>query len=498
MISKKRGFTLIEMLAVIVILAIILAIAIPSVLGIIRSSKKSSFESDAKVIIRAVETKTLSDKDYDVNDLSVDNIKEELGIAPNNYKTISVTTTGTDRKIFIYIEGKDKWTGLTVNGTETDITVTDNVKLLATGDITKSGTSGSVTYSYYNNGDFIIRASGDGEMANNFNARKATIERYFVDPNDDDLYQRYLEMMSYGQTAEAIANSITREGYLTYSEAFDLVSTALISIFGANGVQVYNNLPTLSPEIKTLILNNGLKVINDTAFASLGITKVTLPDSLTSIGNSAFEGSMLTSIAIPDNVRTIGNGAFCSGQLASVIIPNSVISIGSSAFQSNQLTNVVIPNSVTSIGYFAFSYNQLTSITIPNSLTTIEEYTFGGNKLTSIVIPNSITNIKLGAFYENLLTSISIPNSVTVMGQDVFGYNRLTNITFGSGISNIEYRTFRNNQLTSVTIPSNVATIETQAFVDNPITSVTVNGTPTTRFNSLWSSIGFGQATMPQ
>lgn len=53
----KKGFTLIELLAVIVILAIILVIAIPNIAGLIDSSKHSSFESDVKMIIKAIETK---------------------------------------------------------------------------------------------------------------------------------------------------------------------------------------------------------------------------------------------------------------------------------------------------------------------------------------------------------------------------------------------------------------------------------------------------------
>lgn len=49
----KKGFTLVELLAVIVILAIILAIAIPGISNIIESSKKGAVESDAKMVFKA-------------------------------------------------------------------------------------------------------------------------------------------------------------------------------------------------------------------------------------------------------------------------------------------------------------------------------------------------------------------------------------------------------------------------------------------------------------
>ena len=57
---KKNAFTLIELLAVIVILAIIALIATPIILGIINDSKKSAEEASVKNYIRAVEISLLN------------------------------------------------------------------------------------------------------------------------------------------------------------------------------------------------------------------------------------------------------------------------------------------------------------------------------------------------------------------------------------------------------------------------------------------------------
>ena len=59
MLKNKKGFTLVELLAVIVILAIILAIAIPGISGIINRAKKGVFESNVKMIITGIEYKVL-------------------------------------------------------------------------------------------------------------------------------------------------------------------------------------------------------------------------------------------------------------------------------------------------------------------------------------------------------------------------------------------------------------------------------------------------------
>ena len=56
--KKKNAFTLIELLAVIVILAVILVISIPRILDVIETSKKDSFKSTAQLIADSAEKKT--------------------------------------------------------------------------------------------------------------------------------------------------------------------------------------------------------------------------------------------------------------------------------------------------------------------------------------------------------------------------------------------------------------------------------------------------------
>ena len=53
--NMKNGFTLVELLAVIVILAIVLVIAVPKVMSVIEDAKKATLESTAKMIASGVE-----------------------------------------------------------------------------------------------------------------------------------------------------------------------------------------------------------------------------------------------------------------------------------------------------------------------------------------------------------------------------------------------------------------------------------------------------------
>ena len=53
---KKKGFTLVELLAVIAILAILVVIAMPNVLGMFNSSKKSTFVTEVQNILKQAAT----------------------------------------------------------------------------------------------------------------------------------------------------------------------------------------------------------------------------------------------------------------------------------------------------------------------------------------------------------------------------------------------------------------------------------------------------------
>ncbi|NLM63172.1 MAG: prepilin-type N-terminal cleavage/methylation domain-containing protein [Mollicutes bacterium] len=53
--EKNRGFTLIEMLAVIVVLALIMVIAVPLVLKTIEGVKQGAFKNSAYAMVKAAE-----------------------------------------------------------------------------------------------------------------------------------------------------------------------------------------------------------------------------------------------------------------------------------------------------------------------------------------------------------------------------------------------------------------------------------------------------------
>ena len=81
--KKRNGFTLVELLAVIVVLAIIMIIAIPAVLDIMNKARKQTFAEAINKYVTAVQTQYISDSNMGSipgAGLYVYNIKSDLGL----------------------------------------------------------------------------------------------------------------------------------------------------------------------------------------------------------------------------------------------------------------------------------------------------------------------------------------------------------------------------------------------------------------------------------
>ncbi len=95
--SKKKGFTLVELLAVIVILAIILAIAVPSISTMMTNARKSAFEDNVKLIIKGIDYKVLeataagTSKPATHATNNVVDTLDDYGANPTDYTTFILT-----------------------------------------------------------------------------------------------------------------------------------------------------------------------------------------------------------------------------------------------------------------------------------------------------------------------------------------------------------------------------------------------------------------------
>ena len=149
--KKKNGFTLVELLAVIVILAIILVIAVPKITDTIKNSKIASFESSAKTIAAQAEKKKM-EKEI-LEDTGSINCSDVVKLNDTDYGNCSITFDGNTAKVTLV--GKGKFEGLSViNGTK------------------ENATAGEVKMPEYGKGTTYIKALYDNDVLRAANGLK--------------------------------------------------------------------------------------------------------------------------------------------------------------------------------------------------------------------------------------------------------------------------------------------------------------------------------------
>ena len=107
--KKRNGFTLVELLAVIVVLAIIMIIAIPAVLEIMNNARKKTFSMAIDKYVTAVQQQYISDANFGVipgAGLYVYNIENNLGLTStgDNKGYVVVNAYNVDNvKYFVFL-----------------------------------------------------------------------------------------------------------------------------------------------------------------------------------------------------------------------------------------------------------------------------------------------------------------------------------------------------------------------------------------------------------
>ena len=149
--KKENGFTLVELLAVIVILAIILVIAVPKITDTIKNSKIASFESSAKTIAAQAEKKKMENEILE--DTGSINCSDVVKLNDTDYGNCSISFDGNTAKVTLV--GNGKFEGLSViNGTK------------------ENATAGEVKMPEYGKGTTYIKALYDNDVLRAANGLK--------------------------------------------------------------------------------------------------------------------------------------------------------------------------------------------------------------------------------------------------------------------------------------------------------------------------------------
>ena len=391
--KKKKGFTLVELLAVIVILAVILIIAMPKISDVIKNSKESSLETTAKLIASQAEKKYTENQVLDNS--STIKCSDVAKISDADYESCNITFDSKGNAK-VTIVGKGKFEGLQV---------VDGTKNSAKASVKKEIVETAAKYFSYEEveGGISIIGYQKGVVSN-------------VEVKDENKCISYLQTL--GGTEEQATTLCTTNQAVNGLTLQQAVSKGRIpsSDYETAGLKVtYENGGGTDVVIPSQIDGKTVVAIADYAFTTFGV----IP-TLTAYNNdyNDYKVSLLSynsnnnyvvkPLASPD-VEGLG--------ITSVIIPNTITSIGARAFAYNKLTNVEIPSSVAEIGNYAFAYNKLTNVTIPSSVTLIARFAFAYNKITSITFPDTLITLGCNVFYGNPImedSTYSFPSNVTV------------------------------------------------------------------------------------
>ncbi|MBQ1813212.1 MAG: prepilin-type N-terminal cleavage/methylation domain-containing protein [Bacilli bacterium] len=137
--KNKKGFTLVELLAVIVILAVILIIAIPQIMNTIRSTRLRTIESSAKLIATKAEEDYLAQQTINSNYRPIGIPCSDVVKLSKDYASCRITydSNGVAK---VKLNGADggKFANIQCTGTKDSVTCSKLEWVYAFGDITNA------------------------------------------------------------------------------------------------------------------------------------------------------------------------------------------------------------------------------------------------------------------------------------------------------------------------------------------------------------------------
>lgn len=460
---NKKGFTLVELLAVIVILAVVMLIAVTSVGPMMEKSRKSALGSEGISLIKA----------------SDDVFTEESLKGP---KAEYSTTSSVCYDIKYLCEH-----GSFEKGCEGD------------------GYTGSILAKYVGNGkkEYYFWISNGTYVYN-----AATIDTYGNFDDDSILYDGTLASTDCGKTdPEGITDSAKTKNESFKNQSYVYVNS--ISITTGSESTLAAGFYDADDNLVVSWEDSGIDVSIDyttSTFFSLSTsgynvtskypnaTKVVIPNTITKIGSNAFSLCYyLEQIIIPESVTSIGESAFSACvALKSITIPKGVTVLSDNMFDMClDLETVNILGNVTSLGKAFHGASGIKHFDIPSGVTKIEDQAFQGTGIKSVTIPSTVTSIGGQAFTGSGLTELVIPEGVTTIKYLAFEDSRsLKKVVLPDSLTSISTQVFMNcSALEEITIPHGVTSLPMGTFCDcKSLRSITYKGT-----KAEWNSISKGQ-----
>lgn len=487
--NKRKGFTLVEILAVVIILGIISVIVYPVLNKILKDNRKRAFEASLNAVVRAAEL------------YKTDN-NNNFGIVDYDDGTIDISNSG-------------KWQA----GTLTDKVDTDGqTKIYLTGFY-----DGEFCASGFGDNPTIIEGKCIETPELCFVMKDHEITKYSFDYSacpvniniPSTVYGEEVQYIGAGVFESSRVSSVIIPNSLLEIRNNAFYDSALTSLdlTNATSLQIIGSSAFEDTRLGNVDFSNlpSLVEIQDSAFLYseiIGILDLTKSTNLTEIWPYSFENNQISSVRLNGltHLETIGVDAFEDNNITGVLdLTNmtGLVSLDGTVFRGNNITSVNLAgtNLLQSMGIRAFADNEITNINVDatNTIASLGEYAFSNNALqsfSSTSFPN-MKNLGIGvvnnnqlsdseAFIYNLVngvadtsilisygganrSSVAIPNSIVTIGQNSMSRQNITGINIPSSVTTIETYALSYNDLASVNLPTNVINIGSSAFYSNRI-----------------------------
>lgn len=553
-IRKNEGFTIIELLAVIVVLAIILAVAVPRVLRAIEESEKEAFRITGESLIKGAADRRILDMNY-VPESKTYTILGGAFVDDSFPLTGELPEKGiinvSDQGLTSIAISNNKWCAKKEEN-EKDITVSKDPNCT----INIPEVVPENCFSRTNDGLGVTITDYDNTCPKNL----------IIPSTLDGLPVRTLGLMSF-------------------------YNNQLTSVTIPSSVETIGQQSFQGNHFEKLTIPNGVKTMGIWAFIYGRIKEVKIADSVTTIGFRAFDSNHITKIQFSKNCKTINEEVFANNDIVDLVIPDFIEKISFGAFGRNPLKTINIGSGLKTINYSsgqytsdnanifswtdnlditisplnpyfsayqggiyskdmktiffgtpsiatnipsfvetiatrAFTNMNITNLTIPGTVKEIGPYAFNRGKLESLTILPGTTIISGGAFNNNYLTSVSLPNTITTLDNYTFNSNRFPNnqaffykrnsdgtkdlttmVSYGgiqkqnvsipNGVVTIDDQAFINTDLESVIIPNTVTSVGVSSFANNKLGSITIPNSVTKIDSNAFSNNQITSVTMP-
>lgn len=492
--KNNKGFTLMEVLAVVIILGIIVSVSFPVVKNVINNNKKKSFEASLDGMIRSTElyiTNGAITKDitFSYNDENIKNQNSAFVSGEISYVNGSITLTNFSNGEYCASGTKGKYIieegncSSPANPSSPTITPTPTAESCFTFD----STTGTITgYNY-----------DDNSCPINFVVIPETIGGIAVEHIGENSFIKGTKNIDY-----VIASTNSK---YKYDIIENIKNPEYINIYKYNSTATkkcyYNNGTNYDEKALNYVIDNSnyyeyCDISENSYYYYEGIEKIdfSLAKSLISIDNYAFSDGQLTSVNFGqlDNLISIGNNTFQSNYISGTIDLSGLIkldSIGNYSFVYNNISNILFPTSIRTIYNYAFYYNSIEAIDFSNTkIISIGDMAFSENNIINIKLNTAIKSIGNCSFMNNAIAEVILPDSLLTLGYYAFSDNMIASLSIGKGLKIIGLNTFDTNLLESVTIPATVTSVYNLAFARNKISSINILSSDTILLGGIFNN----------